>query len=327
MSAMSSLCVDDGTTEHLAPVARRAVLEFFQRTGISMNHHRWAYDPSGVVEKRFLEEIKSWKTVDFMGDKYRRARHTSVCVATTMFGHTHIDTQVHIALFSLLAGCVDDLEIDDAALGEFAQRIYSGSQQLHPVLDLLVHHLRLMPNFYPQYSATAIFAATVQFVNSTLFDRLCGTTICMPLREDALPFVRYKRARNSLGEVYNLFAWDKINFPDITVHIQILPEARVYLDYANDILSFYKEELAGENNNFVHDRAAVTSKDLLTVLSDTLGEVVGSVQRARTILQDKRARETWEEFIEGYVAFHLLSPRYRLEELLGSKFLSEVHMR
>lgn len=170
-----------------------------------------------------MQEIKSWTTVDFTGDQFKRAHHTSVCVATTMFGHTHIDTQAHLALFSLLAGCVDDLEIEDIALEEFAPRISRGSPQMHPILDLLVERLRLMPDYYPSYSATAIFAGTVQFVNATLFDRKCEHEISMPLQTDALPFIRYKRARNSLGEVYNLFAWDKFNFPDITAHIQVLP--------------------------------------------------------------------------------------------------------
>lgn len=188
-----------------------------------MRRRHWAYDPTGEVESRFLSAIKEWAPVDFTLEKYKKARYTSVCVATTMFGHTHINTQVHIALFSLLAGCVDDLEIEDRALEEFAQRINGGSPQLHPILDLLVQYLRLMPDYYPSYSATAIFAGTVQFVNATLFDRQCENQIVMQLQQDALPYIRYKRARNSLGEVYNLFAWDKANFPDITAHIQILP--------------------------------------------------------------------------------------------------------
>lgn len=204
-------------------MARRSVIEFFQRTKISMRHHHWTVDPTGEVDRRFMEQLNSWTTFDFTANKFARARQTSVCVATTMFGHTHIDAQVQIALYSLLAGCVDDLEIDDQALEEFAPRISRGSPQLHPILDLLVEIVRLMPNCYPSYSATAIFAGTVQFVNSTLFDRKCEGEIQMPLQMDALPFIRYKRARNSLGEVYNLFAWDKFNYPDITAHIQILP--------------------------------------------------------------------------------------------------------
>lgn len=104
------------------------------------------------------------------------------------------------------------------------------------------------------------------------------------------------------------------------------PTNSVHPPYS-DVLSFYKEELAGECNNFVHDRAVVTRKNISTVLSDMLDELVASVHRARAILQTKKAKETWEEFIEGYVAFHFLTPRYRLEELLGPDFLASLVCR
>ena len=86
----------------------------------------------------------------------------------------------------------------------------------------------------------------------------------------------------------------------------------------SDILSFYKEELANETNNFVHDRARVTGKGIKAVLQDILEEVINAVTRAREILQGEKEKETWERFLSGYVAFHFLSPRYKLETLTGS---------
>lgn len=68
----------------------------------------------------------------------------------------------------------------------------------------------------------------------------------------------------------------------------------------------------------------MTRKDIPTVLSDMLDELVASVHRARVILQTQKAKDTWEEFIEGYVAFHFLTSRYRLEELLGPDFLASL---
>ncbi len=43
-------------------------------------------------------------------------------------------------------------------------------------------------------------------------------------------------------------------FPrDIPYHlyIQALPSMRDFIDFANDILSFYKEECSGDTNNFI----------------------------------------------------------------------------
>lgn len=86
----------------------------------------------------------------------------------------------------------------------------------------------------------------------------------------------------------------------------------------SDILSFYKEELAGETNNFVHDRSRVTGKDIRIVLQDILDDVVAAVARARMILQGQKEKEIWEQFLAGYVAFHFLSPRYKLASLTES---------
>ena len=100
-----------------------------------------------------------------------------------------------------------------------------------------------------------------------------------------------------------------------------IPCLLTILPFISHSLSFYKEELAGENNNFVHDRATVTKKNISSVLSDMLDELVASVHRARSILRSQKAKDTWEEFIEGYVAFHFLTSRYKLEELLGPEFV------
>ena len=38
-------------------------------------------------------------------------------------------------------------------------------------------------------------------------------------------------------------------------------------------------------------------------------------------VEGEKERHTWERFIAGYVAFHFLSPRYRLKELTGREYI------
>ena len=86
----------------------------------------------------------------------------------------------------------------------------------------------------------------------------------------------------------------------------------------SDILSFYKEEKKGETNNFMHDRARVTGKDVRVVLLELLEEVVASVHKVREILQGEKEREAWERFLSGYISFHLMTPRYQLLSLIST---------
>jgi hypothetical protein len=45
--------------------------------------------------------------------------------------------------------------------------------------------------------------------------------------------------------------------------------------------------------------------------------VIASIERARTILKGDKEKEAWERLLEGYVAYHYMTPRYKLEELLS----------
>ena len=89
----------------------------------------------------------------------------------------------------------------------------------------------------------------------------------------------------------------------------------------SDILSFYKEEIAGEKTNLVHDLSNVLNKSIEENLESLLDEVVHAVRRGREVLSGEQERATWERLLSGWAAFHFLSPRYRLAALTGSEYL------
>ena len=86
-------------------------------------------------------------------------------------------------------------------------------------------------------------------------------------------------------------------------------------DIVNDILSFYKEELAGETVNYVHLLRAVRRKESgIEVVRDLIEEVVGLSEEISALLVGE-AKEMWECWKVGYIAFHLCDSRYKLSEL------------
>ena len=48
---------------------------------------------------------------------------------------------------------------------------------------------------------------------------------------------------------------------------------------------------------------------------------VAAYERTCAILGDGEAKDAWVSFAEGYIQFHLFSPRYRLRELLDIDYL------
>ncbi|KAJ7867159.1 hypothetical protein B0H13DRAFT_1636256, partial [Mycena leptocephala] len=108
----------------------------------------------------------------------------------------------------------------------------------------------------------------------------------------------------------------KQTHPDISAFIQVLPDIDEFFCLANDILSFYKEELAGETTNYVHSRAKTTLKHPKRVLVEMVREVGDlHVRIAATLEKHPEALAAWKSFEDGFIAFHLSMKRYKLSEL------------
>jgi len=102
----------------------------------------------------------------------------------------------------------------------------------------------------------------------------------------------------------------------LETYIQALPAIMVFANMTNDVLSFYKEELDGENINYVSRAAYARGVSKVTVLQTVADETISADRRACKLLDsDKQTREAYAKFREGFTLFHVASKRYRLNEL------------
>ena len=58
----------------------------------------------------------------------------------------------------------------------------------------------------------------------------------------------------------------------------------------------------------------------LEALRICIEEAVVTAQNVREMLGSGKARDAWERFVKGYLAYHILNPRYRLKEVLEADF-------
>ncbi|KAI0689740.1 isoprenoid synthase domain-containing protein [Cytidiella melzeri] len=292
---------------------RSTIVGFLQRAKIPVLTLQLA--AKGAVESLVLETTKEWAKKGLAPDRWQPFYKTGFDLGTIGYGHTRFDVQAQIALFSILGLCIDDFLVSDEALDCFSDRLLSGSPQLDPILDCMVDNLSRMHDFFPPYAAKTIILSAIAFIDATLHDKdNSGTS-----HHAALPYVNFRRMRSGMGEIYHFFIWDKFSFPDVYTHIQSIPEIISYLNFGNDILSFHKEQLAGEKENYIHRRAIVTQKDVDAVLIDVVNEVVEAVDKARAMLVGEREKKTFEMFLKSYAAFHYMTPRYKLAELLDGE--------
>ncbi|KAI0820535.1 Trichodiene synthase-domain-containing protein [Trametes gibbosa] len=300
---------------NIITVARLAVSSLISRLAPHPGWRDLQFDPDGSVERRVRSIVAGWEPELTALRRFEPGLISSVDIVTSCYNHAPLDVKVHIALYNTLAILTDDSEIASAALDAFMERFYSCAPQLHPHLDHMVDMLRRMPDYFSSYGAKTIIQGTVEFINVNALE---PSTQRMPLSPDAISYVITRRMKNGVADPYAAFIFPKSDFPDGTTWMQALPDMAVFIDWANDVFSFYKEELDHETHTFVHERALLTQKTVAEVMSELVDEAVAACDRVRAILQGGKEREAWESFLAGYVAWHRFTPRYRLDEVFGS---------
>ncbi|KAH9965486.1 isoprenoid synthase domain-containing protein [Russula dissimulans] len=221
-----------------------------------------------------------------------------------------------IAQFSWYLFYVDDVSPRNTApFLAFQHRFLHSLPQLDPVLDALADVLHLIDDH------DVVFANTI--ISGT-FDAI--TAICIePVIESStltsnvarLPW--FFRSRTGFGVGSALLAFPKSRNLDIGVILQILPTMDFWISATNDLLSFYKEELAGETSTYINNRAKVEGKNPMEIFGQLGFEIAEARRSINAIVRGSTANmiEAWTEFEFGYIWWHLEGDRYKLKDILG----------
>ncbi|KAI0724949.1 Trichodiene synthase-domain-containing protein, partial [Fomitopsis betulina] len=303
--------------EQIASVSREAVRNLID--GLHFNEFSASRDFK--LESHVVEKIRSWGAD--MLDLLRPYIPAATILAITCYAHIDdIDIKVQIVLFSSIVIAMDDPSVlSTPPVRNFHRRLCLGAAHDDPgVVGRLLEVLLKKWDFYPDFSSTSIFTSVSQFVNGCLLEQISGESQ-LAGSSDAMPFIAYRRNMSGLAEAFAYFIWDKKRFPHVEAYMQAIPDICWYQNHANDVLSFYKEELAGETGNYMSDRARSSGKSVQDTLQDVVDETIVTVERIRNILGEGPVRDAWESFASGWIAFHTHSPRYRLKELIDCEYL------
>lgn len=299
----------------LVEIARAGVQDFLDQMRFLNFKRRW----DGELRRRVAEITDAW---DFK-EPARPHINTALVITESAYDHlTDLNAKVAITIFTALATSLDDPNVLDGLAFDQFHRQHSNCSVYgdNSPLGLFAEVTRRMGECYPNFAAGTILVSALQFVNVSVLENV---TKGITLHPKALPFVEYRRMLSGVPEAYGCFIWEKARFPTVDCYIQAIPDACLVIDYLNDILSFYKEELANELVNYIHDRALVTGASASSTLRNVICETVAASERVRAILGEGDARDAWDAFVKGYVKFHVDDPRYRLREVLGDEFFVE----
>lgn len=270
--------------------------------------------PNDALRQFLSAEIKSWN-VPVDEKLLTKLTQSAAVLAETSYGHLPQPYLHYAALYSCFFFYADDFaEKNPDRIKDFHLRFLRGQAQDDPVLDKYAEHLRNAYNMFPQVAANMIVSGSLEFLTATYIET---TTKDLKLSRHATPYPWFLRSRSGVGVVYGHMAFPKSDTYDFKSYIQLAPEFEKLVSLSNDVLSFYKEALAGETNSFLMNRAAIENKDPLVVLREIAAESAANIRRIVDIASEQgdEVRKLALNFAYGYIEFHMLTPRYRLEEL------------
>ncbi|CCL98542.1 uncharacterized protein FIBRA_00542 [Fibroporia radiculosa] len=291
-------------------VARKSVTYFLREVHYSFSPFQ--RDPE--LEARVKDITRTWT----YEEQIRPQIITGLAITEAAYPHLTMKTKVGVALFTASTTAMDGPETPNkVASSGFHRKLCDGA--IYDEGNIFADFVTILSGTwqcYPPFGSNMIMVSALQFMNASILEGL-GNGAAITSRS----FVEYRRFIGGMPEAYAYFIWEKARFPDERVYLKVLPDAVSYINFTNDIMSFYKEVLEGDTTNYISDRARVTSKSILETLQDTVDETVAAHHRIRSILGEGAARDAWDSFANGYISFHLGDPRYRLRDLLDCEYL------
>ncbi|KAF8504991.1 isoprenoid synthase domain-containing protein [Hysterangium stoloniferum] len=221
----------------------------------------------------------------------------------------------NFALYSWYLIYIDDIAPTfTVAIQEFQKRFFRGQPQLHPVLTALVQVFNNIWELYDPVVANYIMASSFDFISWCCIEHKMRT---MPLIKGIERLPWFIREKSGVAAGWILHAFPKSRNFTMTDVLQALPDMCYWVNLSNDLLSFYKEELAGEKDNYVHLRADAENLSPLEVLATIVEEMrIARNTIHATLMVCPPALDAWKVYEQGYLEWHLTSARYRLTELV-----------
>ncbi|KAJ6495151.1 hypothetical protein C8R45DRAFT_1052766 [Mycena sanguinolenta] len=271
------------------------------------------------------------------------------------------------ALGLLIADSIQD-EAVCAEIARFSHKLFLGESQGNPLLALFHATLKELSAVYENDEVLRDMAVVpwIAFIDGCLMERQMfisqrprspiwkGSHRCCKDRTNRV-IIPHAHPKGGASESYVAMifkATKEQNFP-LSKYIKAVPDVVFISDVMNDILSFSKEELAGETYNFIHLRTRSlssagergsgvagewTTDDTLQLCKEVLeathrhrvdgvlrleecerkmrGEIVPEASDGVDEVDVEIAKQ-WRAWRDGYISWHLECGRYKLDLLMG----------
>ncbi|KAK7033991.1 hypothetical protein VNI00_012421 [Paramarasmius palmivorus] len=245
---------------------------------------------------------------------FDRTCTVSVGLALMAYPECDYEVQVYVARYTVFTIYFDDMtHITPTTLGAFQKKLFLNDLNS----DTMAAFRRLLVDAYHLWDgipANSIVNSSMDFLTGCAMEADAGIQ-AMKVHEMAASWPEFLREKTGIASAYSFMVFPRSS--PLPSYIQIIGDANRFIELTNDILSFYKEYLAGETQNYISNRAFVLGQSQLQTFQDAAEQVLRIHDRICSVLKGPEL-VAWKEFKNGYIAFHVIAKRYRLSEILPS---------
>ncbi|KAG2093541.1 uncharacterized protein F5147DRAFT_821158 [Suillus discolor] len=231
---MNNLSTSTLDGEVLANI-RQSIAEFLQRCGLQ--YKNVSLDEAWYSECS-QEAIKRGYPMDAI------LPYMPVGVAMVSNAYDHLPgraTKMWMCFFTIICACMDDIMISGeniVHLYRFNELFANCQPQGHPVLNAFDGLLREVACHYSAPASNLIVTSALDFVSSMLLD---NETKDMPISPQAPSYPEYARMLSGVDYAYAYCVFPStLPFQE---YVQCIMDVAMVINYTNDILSYYKEEI------------------------------------------------------------------------------------
>ncbi|KAJ5713881.1 terpene cyclase [Penicillium malachiteum] len=212
---------------------------------------------------------------------------------------------------------VDDLAFEQHdSLDGLCPQLSAQTEIKHPVWQGFFETLPAFLEFYGPYCQTTLLCGALEFIQATTVER----TLFRGYAGSKFP--DYVRRMSAQGPVQAAICFPEQEFPQkqyLPIIASVEAELEDWVGTVNDLFSFYKEsDTAVDRMNYPLNASACTERTPLEMLWEISDTALACKDRLKAILKSagkENVRCRVQEFMTGYVRYHLACDRYRISEL------------
>ncbi|KAI5777402.1 isoprenoid synthase domain-containing protein [Geopyxis carbonaria] len=167
--------------------------------------------------------------------------------------------------------------------------------------------------------ASFIVTSTLEYLGGAMIESTVARRMTVP--RSAPRFAKYLRVKTGNGSAYSAMLFPAYRFADedalLDAILPMFPDFMELLDGCNDVMSFYKESVVGdETSNYFMVQARSREISPTAVVREGIArQVLLMTDSTATLERNRDVQAAFVEFMEGYLMWHGTASRYRLKEL------------